>query len=157
MIITEIYIKNFGMLSDRHIRFTDDVQIIYGENESGKSTLHAFIRAMLFGMERGRGKAATKDDFTRYEPWENPEKYAGVLWFSCGGKRFRLERNFSRYMKRASLICEDDGEELSVEDGDLEMLLGDMTASLYGQYRFGRTAGSGAGTGTFKSAGELCG
>ena len=77
MIITEIYIKNFGMLSDRHIRFTDDVQIIYGENESGKSTLHAFIRAMLFGMERGRGKAATKDDFTRYEPWENPEKYAG--------------------------------------------------------------------------------
>lgn len=131
MIITEIYIKNFGMLSDRHIRFTDDVQIIYGENESGKSTLHAFIRAMLFGMERGRGKAATKDDFTRYEPWGNPEKYAGVLWFSCGGKRFRLERNFSRYMKRASLICEDDGEELSVEDGDLEMLLGDMTASLY--------------------------
>ena len=79
MIITEIYIKNFGMLSDRHIRFTDDVQIIYGENESGKSTLHAFIRAMLFGMERGRGKAATKDDFTRYEPWGNPEKYAGVL------------------------------------------------------------------------------
>ena len=118
------------MLSDRHIRFTDDVQIIYGENESGKSTLHAFIRAMLFGMERGRGKAATKDDFTRYEPWENPEKYAGVLWFSCGGKRFRLERNFSRYMKRASLICEDDGEELSVEDGDLEMLLGDMTTDI---------------------------
>lgn len=131
MIITEIYIKNFGMLSERHIRFTDDVQIIYGENESGKSTLHAFIRAMLFGMERGRGKAAAKDDFTRYEPWENPEKYAGILWFCCGGKRFRLERNFGRYMKRTSLICEDDGEELSVEDGDLEMLLGGMTAPLY--------------------------
>lgn len=131
MVITEIYIKNFGGLSEKHIRFTDDVQIIYGENESGKSTLHAFIRAMLFGMERGRGKAAAKDDFTRYEPWENPEKYAGILWFCCGGKRFRLERNFSRHMKRSSLICEDDGEELSVEDGDLEMLLGGMTAPFY--------------------------
>ena len=52
------------MLSDRHTLDRVFVQIIYGENESGKSTLHAFIRAMLFGMERGRGKAATKDDFT---------------------------------------------------------------------------------------------
>ena len=53
MIITEIYIKNFGMLSERRLRFSDGVQVLYGENESGKSTLHAFIRAMLFGMERG--------------------------------------------------------------------------------------------------------
>lgn len=131
MIITEIYIKNFGMLSERRLRFSDGVQVLYGENESGKSTLHAFIRAMLFGMERGRGKAAAKDAFTRYEPWENPGSYAGVLWFRCGGKRFRLERNFDRYTKRASLVCEDDGEELSVEHGDLEMLLGGMSASLY--------------------------
>lgn len=131
MVITELYIKNFGMLSEKHIRFTDGVQVIYGENESGKSTLHGFIRAMFFGLERGRGKAALKDDFTRYEPWDNPGNYAGVLWFLCGGKKFRLERNFDRYTKRTSLICETDGEELSVEHGDLEMLLGGMTASLY--------------------------
>ena len=49
MIITEIYIKNFGMLSERRLRFSDGVQVLYGENESGKSTLNAFIRAMLFG------------------------------------------------------------------------------------------------------------
>lgn len=115
MVITELYIKNFGMLSEKHIRFTDGVQVIYGENESGKSTLHGFIRAMFFGLERGRGKAALKDDFTRYEPWDNPGNYAGVLWFLCGGKQFRLERNFDRYTKRTSLICETDGEELSVE------------------------------------------
>lgn len=131
MVITELYIKNFGMLSEKHIRFTDGVQVIYGENESGKSTLHGFIRAMFFGLERGRGKAALKDDFTRYEPWDNPGNYAGVLWFLCGGKQFRLERNFDRYTKRTSLVCETDGEELSVEHGDLEMLLGGMTASLY--------------------------
>lgn len=119
------------MLSEKHIRFTEGVQVIYGENEWGKSTLHAFIRAMLFGMDRGRGKAAAKDDFTRYEPWENPGNYAGVMWFCCGGKRFRLERNFDRYTKRTLLICEDDGEELAVEHGDLEMLLGGMTLSLY--------------------------
>ena len=68
MVITELYIKNFGKFSDRRIRLHDGVQVISGENEYGKSTIHAFIRAMLFGMERGRGRAAAKDDFTRYEP-----------------------------------------------------------------------------------------
>ena len=33
--------------------------------------------------------------------------------------------------KSAALICEDDGEELSVEHGDLEMLLGGLTAELF--------------------------
>ena len=131
MIITDIYIKNFGMLSEKRMHFSEGLQVLCGENESGKSTLYAFIRAMLFGMERGRGKAAAKDDFTRYEPWENPGYYAGVLRFCCGGKKFRLERDFSRYTKRTLLVCEDDGEELSVEDGDLDMLLGGVTPALY--------------------------
>ena len=36
-----------------------------------------------------------------------------------------------RYAKGGSLICEDDGEELSLEHGDLEILLGGMTESDY--------------------------
>ena len=84
---------------------------------------------MFFGMERGRGRAAGKDAFSRFEPWENPNYYAGVMRFECGGRNFRLERSFDRISKHASLICEDDGEELSVEDGDLDMLLGGITPS----------------------------
>lgn len=131
MVITELYIKNFGKFTEEHFRLHDGVQVIYGENEFGKSTIHAFIRAMLFGLERGRGKAAAKDDFTRYEPWDNPGSYAGVMRFVCGGRSFRLERRFDRGGKSASLVCEDDGEELSVEHGDLDMLLGGMTPALF--------------------------
>lgn len=129
MVITELYLKNFGKFSERRFYLRDGVQVICGENEFGKSTIHAFIRAMLFGLERGRGKAAAKDDFTRYEPWDNPGQYAGVMRFVCGGRNFRLERSFDRYTKHVSLVCEDDGEELSVEQGDLEMLLGGITPS----------------------------
>lgn len=131
MVITELYIRNFGKLSERHFYLRDGVQVISGENEYGKTTLHAFIRAMLFGLERGRGRAAAKDDFSRYEPWDNPGSYAGVMRFTCGGRSFRLERNFARQTKHVSLVCEDDGEELSVEHGDLRMLLGGMTAELF--------------------------
>ena len=131
MVITELYIRNFGKFSNRHFFLRDGVQVISGENEFGKTTLHAFIRAMLFGLERGRGRAAAKDDFSRYEPWEDPGSYAGVMRFVCGGRRFRLERNFARHTRSVSLVCEDDGEELSIEHGDLEMLLGGMTPELF--------------------------
>ena len=129
MRIRELYLKNFGKFSEQHFYIQNGIQVIYGENEFGKSTLHAFIRAMFFGMERGRGRAAGKDAFSRFEPWENPNYYAGVMRFECGGRNFRLERSFDRISKHASLICEDDGEELSVEDGDLDMLLGGITPS----------------------------
>lgn len=131
MELRELDIKNFGKISDTTIEFEDGINVIYGENESGKSTLHTFIKGMLFGMERGRGRAAAKDSFSKYEPWENPNYYAGGLSFVSGGKKFRLERNFDRYSKRAELICEDDGEVLSVEDGDLDMLLNGMSAEGY--------------------------
>lgn len=131
MVIRELYIKNFGKFTERHFYLEDGVQVISGENEFGKSTLHAFIRAMLFGLERGRGRAAAKDAFTRCEPWENPGYYAGVMRFTCGGRNFRLERSFARAAQQASLVCEDDGEELSLEHGDLDMLLGGLSAALF--------------------------
>lgn len=131
MKIKELNIKNFGRLTDETIRFDDGINIIYGENESGKSTLHTFIKSMLFGMERGRGRAANSDIFSQYEPWENPNYYSGMLKLESGGKTFCIERNFDKYSKSATLFCQDDGEELSIENGDLDMLLDDMSESIY--------------------------
>ena len=111
--------------------FQDGINLIYGENESGKTTLHTFIKSMLFGLERGRGRASVNDTFSLYEPWENPNYYSGELRFESGGKNFCLTRNFDKYGKSASLICEDDGEEFSLEHGDLEMILHGLQASNY--------------------------
>lgn len=48
-----------------------------------------------------------------------------------GGKRFRLTRNFGRQNANAKLVCLTDGEVLSVEDGDLSMLLGGVSEIVY--------------------------
>lgn len=131
MKLLETIIKNFGKFSGKSWEFTEGINVIYGENESGKTTLYTFIKSMLFGLERGRGRASLNDEFSQYEPWENPNFYSGILRFSCGNRNFRLERNFDKYSKSVNLICEDDGEELSVEQGDLQVLLDGLTQDAF--------------------------
>lgn len=131
MKIQELELKNFGKFKEKKLFLDEGIYLVYGKNESGKTTIHTFIKSMLFGMERGRGRAAAHDVFSKYEPWDNPNYYAGVLRFEAGGKTFRLERNFDKYAKKATMFCEDDGEELSVDNGDLEMILSGLTKSNY--------------------------
>lgn len=131
MKICELVLKNFGKFRDKSIALTEGIQLLYGENESGKSTLHTFIKGMLFGIERGRGRAANGDVFSTYEPWENPNYYSGRLIFEVGGKHFIIERNFDKYTKKVQIVCQEDGETLSERDGDLDMLLDGLTSSGY--------------------------
>lgn len=126
MKILELKIRNYGKMKDWNAEFSPGINLIYGRNESGKSTVHTFIKSMLFGLARGRGRAAANDIYSRYEPWENPDFYSGMLRFESGGKHFVLDRNFGRGSKKAELFCEDDGERLFEDDGDLQMLLGEM-------------------------------
>ena len=112
MWVKELILKNFGKFKEKRIELSEGINLIYGENEAGKTTIHTFLRGMLYGMERGRGRAALTDRFSKYEPWDDPNHYAGTLRFESGGRTFCLNRNFDKYAKSASLFCEDDGEEL---------------------------------------------
>lgn len=51
---------HFGPFHNQQLELQPGINIIYGENEAGKTTLHQFIQAMLFGVERLRGKAAER-------------------------------------------------------------------------------------------------
>lgn len=124
MWIKELHMKNFGKFSERKLVLHPGLNVIYGENESGKSTTHTFIRGCLYGMRKMRGRASKKDDFSHYQPWNNRQYYAGSMRFVCGDKVFRIERDFVNSEKDGTLVCETDGELLSLENGDLDMLLG---------------------------------
>lgn len=131
MRLTYLGIQRFGKLKEKEIFLEDGINVIYGPNESGKTTIHSFIRGMLFGVPRYRGRASRTDPYTRFEPWEHPADYAGCMRFEVGGKEFRIDRNFYKSDVRESLVCETDGEQLSIAHGDLEMLLGGINESIY--------------------------
>ncbi len=57
----------FGRLERRSLAFAPGLNIVEAPNESGKSTLAAFLRTMLYGLStRERGVLADKN---RYLPW----------------------------------------------------------------------------------------
>ncbi|MGY3742161.1 ATP-binding protein [Leuconostoc inhae] len=72
MIIKQVEISGFGQWSQKKIDFVTDFQVISGQNESGKSTLRAFIVGILFGFP------SKKSNTNVYDP-KDGSQYGGSL------------------------------------------------------------------------------
>ena len=127
MIIRDLYIQHFGKFHDRHIRLEPGINVVYGDNEAGKSTLTVFIEAMFFGVERSRGTAARKDMYSRYQPWEGGRNYEGRMTVEADGDVFRLSRNF--YKEDPSFTVEHmgSGKKVALADERVDDLFEGMT------------------------------
>lgn|GEM_PF-2471649 len=111
MKITEIYIKSFGKLRGVKITPVDGVNIIYGENEAGKSTVMAFVLAMLYGVGKGEQRH-------RYDPWAGG-RMSGVMAMECDGREYVLNRQFgvTKAADKTELWCKTSGEMIELTPG----------------------------------------
>ena len=105
MKIKRLEISGFGKFHDRNIEVGDGINVFAGENEAGKTTIYAFLKSMLFDIERGRGRAAAGDMFHRYEPWDKPWQYGGMIQFESGGRTFQIERDFTKNGKKTRFFA----------------------------------------------------
>ena len=95
MQINKININNYGNLSNKEINLDKKINIIYGKNEAGKSTLLNFIESMFFGANKNKGKKLIPD-FDRYNPWNNGE-YSGTIDYQLeNGEEFHIYRDFKK-------------------------------------------------------------
>lgn len=93
MKINSVYISAFGKFEDKKFDFSDGLNIIYGENEDGKTTLMTFIRMMFYGTQGKSSDDLYKNPRKKYAP-RSDKPMAGSIDFESGGKRYRIERIF---------------------------------------------------------------
>lgn len=95
MKIKNVKINNFGKLENKEIEFEDNINLIYGENESGKSTLLKFISSMFYGASKNKnGKNIT--DYEKYKPWNNGEFSGKIKYELDNGETFEIFREFDK-------------------------------------------------------------
>ena len=94
MKIKEINIAAFGGLKNLKITPESGLNVFYGDNERGKSTIMAFIKMMFYGNGRNNADIA-KNLRKKYTPWDGSEM-AGSIDFEYGGRNYRLEREFRK-------------------------------------------------------------
>ena len=113
MIIKQLNIISFGKFKEKNLKLSSGMNIIYGNNESGKTTIHKFIEGMFFGFFKpySRRKIYTKD-YEKYFPW-NETNYRGVLKFIHKGEIYRIERNFAKKFDNVKIFDDKTGEDIS--------------------------------------------
>ncbi|MBS5950023.1 MAG: AAA family ATPase [Clostridium sp.] len=113
MIINKLNIISFGGLKDKVIELTENVNLIYGENEKGKSTIQNFIRIWLYGMNSKRTKDIKSNDRLRFMPITG-EKIRGELYITHNNRSYIISRSFGVTKKEdtSEIIDFETGEEI---------------------------------------------
>lgn len=121
MRILELEIENFGVFQNRRLSFNRGLQVIYGPNEAGKSTLLQLVRELLFGFPH-RNAYSLADHAGPLAAKASLEMQDGQqLWF-----RRRKGRP-----DKISGELENERELVAVDDRMLTAMLGNATAELY--------------------------
>ena len=85
MKINKIQINGYGKLKDKKIEFNEGINIIYGENEAGKSTLLNFIINSFYGISKNK-KGKDISDYDKYLPWSG-EEFSGKIEYELDNKK----------------------------------------------------------------------
>lgn len=91
--IKKLYLTSFGQFENTSIDLESGFNLIYGKNESGKSTITSFIEGILYGFDEGSRVRHFNKKQEIYRPI-NSYKYAGYAIFSKDGVDYRISRNF---------------------------------------------------------------
>ena len=95
MIIKSLKINQFGKINNKEINLNNKINIIYGKNESGKTTILKFIESTFYGANKNKNKREISD-FDQYEPW-NENDFSGKINYELdSGNSFEVFRDFHK-------------------------------------------------------------
>ena len=105
MIFLRSHIKGFGKLKNLALDFRSGLNVVFAENEGGKSTLQRFLIGVLYGQLRPdlRVQRRLESWVEQYKPWNGTE-YGGMVWCRLAdGQDMEIHRSFGREETRIEI------------------------------------------------------
>lgn len=115
MRIDKLHIQNFGQFHDKDITLNPGINVVYGANEAGKSTIKDFIVDMLYGIDKLGGDGTRIDHYEQRKPI-NGTLFSGAMQVSTEDDTYFIERNFLPNQKETRVRDLDSGEEISLQE-----------------------------------------
>ena len=95
MKIQQLNIHSYGKIKDKEIKFGDNINIIFGKNESGKSKIMHYIVNSFYGTSKNK-KSRELSDYDKYLPWSSDD-FSGRLSYKLdNGEKFEIYRDFNK-------------------------------------------------------------
>ena len=110
MKIKNIKINSYGNLKNKEINFKK-INIIFGKNESGKSTLLNFIKNIFYGISKNKN-GRNFSDYEKYLPWTGEEFSGKIKYELNNGNTYEIFRDFN---KKNPKIYNEEMEDISEE------------------------------------------
>src|SRR5690554_5005398 len=93
--VDRLKLYGFGRFQDTEFTLSPGLNVVFGGNEAGKSTVHSFIEAMLFGFWKPNlPHKEPEPGWEKYRPWQGGA-YGGELEYTWSGGRVKVVRNFA--------------------------------------------------------------
>lgn len=95
MQINDLKINGFGKLENKEIKLNKNINLIYGKNEAGKTTLLKFISCMFYGISKNKNKKEFSD-LEKYTPWKDID-FSGKIKYTLDNKNeYEVFREFNK-------------------------------------------------------------
>lgn len=95
MKINQLKINSYGKLKDKEINIDNGINLIYGQNESGKSTLINFIINSFYGISKNK-KGKEVSNYDKYQPWVGEEFSGRIKYELDNGEIYEVFRDFRK-------------------------------------------------------------
>jgi uncharacterized protein YhaN len=117
MHLTKLLIRDFGKFHNKNMDLTPGINIVYGAEDSGKSTVRDFLVGLMFGIPRREGITKVRSNYELRKP-QNSNNYSGTAYIQKDDSTYLVDRSFLAGARKASVLDVGSGREVRLANTD---------------------------------------
>ena len=117
MYLTKLLIRDFGKFHNKSADLQPGINLVVGNEGSGKSTIRDFIVGLIYGIPRREGITKVRSNYDLRKP-QNSSGYSGTAYINIDDKSYLVDRSFLAGARKASVLDVQSGREVRLQSAD---------------------------------------